>query len=66
MRRLLGRIRASVRIFAELAGNRDLRNVELAFLGFNAVEYGTWIAILLYAYETSGPTSVGVVALVQF
>jgi MFS family permease len=65
MRRLLGRIRASVRVFAALAANRDLRNVELAFLGFNAVEYGTWIAILLYAYETSGPTSVGVVALVQ-
>jgi MFS family permease len=65
MGRLFARLRASVRVFATLGRNRDLRRVQLAFLGFNAVEYGTWIAILLYAYHATGPVSVGVVALVQ-
>lgn len=63
--RLTTRLVTSLRVFAVLARNRDLRNVELSFLGFNAVEYGTWVAILLYAYEATGPASVGVVALVQ-
>src|SRR5262245_38054474 len=42
-----------------------LRRVQLAFLLFNAVEFGTWVAILLYAYEAIGPASVGLVAVVQ-
>jgi MFS family permease len=37
----------------------------LAFLLFNAVEYATWIAVIVYAYEATGPASVGVVSLVQ-
>ena len=45
--------------------NPSLRRVQLAFLLFNAVEFGTWVAILLYAYEAIGPTSVGLVAVVQ-
>jgi MFS family permease len=61
----LARLANSVRIFGALTRNRNLLRVQLAFLGFNAVEYGTWIAILLYAYEATGPTSVGVVALAQ-
>jgi MFS family permease len=36
-----------------------------AFLLFNAVEYATWVAVLLYAYEATGPASVGIVSLVQ-
>lgn len=43
--------------------NRDLRRVLAAFLAFNAAEYGTWVVILVYAYEATGPASVGVVAL---
>jgi MFS family permease len=43
--------------------NRDLRRLMIAFLAFNAAEYATWIAILLFAYEASGPGSVGVVAV---
>ena len=43
--------------------NRDLRRLLAAFLAFNAAEYGTWVAVLVYAYEMSGPASVGVVAL---
>jgi hypothetical protein len=34
-------------------------------LAFHIAEFGTWVAILLYAYERTGPASVGVVALVQ-
>jgi MFS family permease len=48
-----------------LLGNGPLRRVLLAYLLFSAAEYGTWVAILLYAYERTGPLSVGVVALVQ-
>ena len=45
--------------------NPSLRRVQLAFLLFNAVEFGTRVAILLYAYQAIGPTSVGLVAVVQ-
>lgn len=29
--------------------NRDLRRVLPAYLAFNAAEFGTWVAILVYA-----------------
>jgi MFS family permease len=45
--------------------NPALRRVELAYLLFSAALYGCYIAILVYAYEASGPTAVGVVALVM-
>ncbi|MFL5684793.1 MAG: cyclic nucleotide-binding domain-containing protein [Chloroflexota bacterium] len=48
-----------------LIGNGPLRRVLVAFLLFSAAEYGTWVAILLYAYERTGPLSVGLVALIQ-
>ena len=35
--------------------NRALRRVLPAYLVFNAAEFGTWVAILLYAYERTGP-----------
>ncbi len=45
--------------------NGALRRVLPAFLLFTCAEFGTWVAILLYAYERTGPASVGVVALIQ-
>jgi MFS family permease len=45
--------------------SRNLRLTLLAFLTFNAAEYATWIAILLYAYRASGPGLLGLVALVE-
>ena len=44
--------------------NPALRRVELAYLLFSAALFGSYIAILVYAYEASGPGAVGVVALV--
>src|SRR5688572_28927388 len=52
-------------VLRRVLSNRDLRRVLPAFLVFSAADYGTWIAILLYAYEQTGPASVGLVALVQ-
>ncbi|HEV2006391.1 MAG TPA: cyclic nucleotide-binding domain-containing protein [Candidatus Limnocylindrales bacterium] len=42
-----------------------MRRVQLAFLLFSAAEYGTWVAILLYAYDATGRGSVGLAAVVQ-
>jgi MFS family permease len=36
-----------------------------AYLAFIATEFGTWVAILVYAYVTTGPLSVGLVAVAQ-
>jgi len=64
MGRLLDKLGASIRFFLSLTRNRPLRNVLLAYLLFSAVEYGTWVAFLVYAYGATGPASVGIVALV--
>jgi MFS family permease len=52
-------------LLGRLVRNARLRRVLLAFLLFSAAEFGTWVAILLYAYERTGPLSVGLVALIQ-
>ena len=44
--------------------NRDLRRLLAAFFVFSAAEYAIWVAILLYAYEATGPASVGIVAVI--
>jgi hypothetical protein len=59
MASLVDRARTTRRVAAEVLANPVLRRVELAFLAFNAVEYGSWVAILLYAYAATGPASVG-------
>ena len=56
---------ASLRVIAAVVKSPSLRRVELAFFLFNAAEFGTWVAILLYAYEATGPASIGLVAIAQ-
>jgi MFS family permease len=55
---------AALAVFRDIARNRDLRNVALAFIGFNAAEWSVWIAILVYAYGVGGSTAVGLVSLI--
>ncbi len=59
----MDRLRTTAHVAGRIVGSPVLLRVELAFLAFNIVEYGSWIAILLYAYDATGPASVGVVAL---
>ncbi|MEA2631349.1 MAG: hypothetical protein QOE66_1568 [Chloroflexota bacterium] len=65
LERFFDQLALSLRVVRAILHSPALRRVELAFFLFNAVEFGTWIAILLYAYAATGPASVGVVALVQ-
>lgn len=55
---ILGLVRAVSR-------NKTLRRVELAFVFFSMAEFGTWVAILVFAYGASGPGLVGWVAVAQ-
>ncbi len=59
------RLRASLRAFVAVLRNHDLRRMALAYLGFSILEYGTWVALLVYAYDATGPASVGLVAFGQ-
>jgi MFS family permease len=59
------RLALSAWVIRAVLRNPALRRVEAAFLLFTAVEFGTWIAVLLFAYRATGAASVGVVALVQ-
>ena len=50
--------------FRTVLADRNLRRVELAFLGFNMTEFATWIAILVYAFERGGATEMGAVSAI--
>jgi hypothetical protein len=52
-------------VLGRALGNTALRSVELAYVGFNAAEYGEWIAVLVYAYGHGGTTVAALVAAVQ-
>jgi hypothetical protein len=51
-------------VFTVVAGNRQLRRVELAYATFNGGEWATWIAMLVYAYAQGGVTASGILATV--
>jgi MFS family permease len=62
---VLARFALSSRVVRAVLRSPALRRVEVAYLLFNAVEFGTWVAILLFAYAATGPASVGIVAVAQ-
>ena len=55
----------AVSVVRRLLHRRDVRRVELAYAGFISAEFGTWVAILVYAYERGGATGAALVALAQ-
>jgi len=59
------RTAATGRVLRAVTRNPSLRRVLLAYLLFATVEFGTWIAVLLWAYGAIGPASVGLVAPAQ-
>ena len=50
--------------FRTVLADRNLRRVELAFLGFNMTEFATWIAILVYAFERGGAAAMGAISAI--
>jgi len=61
----LSSVSRSVRVLGNVFGSPDLRRVELAFAGFNVAEWGTWIAILVFAYEAGGAAAAGAIGVIQ-
>lgn len=59
------RLATPAHVLRAVLGNGALRRVLLAYVLYTTALYGTWVAILVYAYAASGPTSVGIVAMVQ-
>ena len=55
----------SLAVLRRVLANPALRRVLFAYLAFHIAEFATWVTILLYAYERTGPASVGIVALIQ-
>jgi hypothetical protein len=55
----------ALEVLASILRNRALLRVLVSYLAFHVAEFGTWVAILLYAYAETGPASVGIVALLQ-
>lgn len=61
----IGYVAQIPKVLGSVLRSRDLRRVELAFVCFNAAEWGVWIAMLVHAYDPGGATTARIVALVQ-
>ena len=55
----------AVSVIRRLLARRDVRRVEVAYAGFISAEFGTWVAILVYAYDHGGATAAALAALAQ-
>src|SRR4051812_48636253 len=60
-----GQLGTTLRLLRGVRRSPALRRAMGAFLVYSAIEFGTWVAILLYAYDVLGPESVGAVAVIQ-
>jgi MFS family permease len=65
MQAALSSFAQSARVSRGVFGNPDLRRVELAFVGFTAAEWATWIAILVFAYQVGGAAAAGAIGVIQ-
>jgi MFS family permease len=59
------RLRESLRAFAAVFQNEDLRRLELAWSGSIIGQWGYEVALAVFAYRAGGATAVGLVALVR-
>jgi hypothetical protein len=59
------RLASTIAAFDEVSRNRDLRRVGLAFAGFNLAEHGSWVAMLVYAFDAGGTRATGLIGFVQ-
>jgi MFS family permease len=58
-------VHARTTVIRRLWRRHAVRRVEVAFAGFTMAEYGTWVAVLVYAYERGGTTEASLVAIAQ-
>jgi hypothetical protein len=65
VKEVLAHLTRSIGAIGDVLGNKNLRRLELAYIGFATAEWATWISMLVFAYESGGPAAVGVVAMVQ-
>lgn len=49
-------------VLRELVRHRDLRRIELGFAAFAVCEHGTWLAVIVFAYQRGGSSEAGVAA----
>lgn len=59
------RLLPALRTWQSVLSESNLRRVELAFIGFNVAEFGTWIAMLVFAYRVGGVAAAGLIGAIQ-